>query len=441
MDLRRWRAFFAHLRRRFVEDECPESAATLSYTTLVAVVPLSAVALAVLSIFPVFDQLADGIKAFAFRSLVPAAGETIERYVSEFADQASRLSLAGVAFLVVTALLLIWQIEQVLNRIWRVRRPRPVVNRLVVYWAALTAGPPLIGASLALSSYLITLPLIEGATASVGGSRALLALLPFLFEVVAFTLAFVVLPNRAVPWRPAFAGGLTAAVLFEIAKKGFVVYVTHFPAYELLYGALAVVPIFLAWIYVSWLVILFGASFAAALASFRPRAQLEGWDERLDFVLLYRLVGHLWRAQRQGRPLAFGELRELEPAVIEMRLDRLLSDLERARLIRSEVDGEWLLARDPQEITLADLYRSANLALPSPDELPASADGWNDALRRVLETLAEPLADGLATPLKELYRQGSAEAPAAEQDPEPSRPTTPAGGDPAGGRRRATGSG
>ena len=303
MDLQRGRAFLTHLQRRFVEDECPQSAGILAYTTLVAVVPLTAVTLAVLSIFPVFDQLAAGLRDFAFRSLVPAAGETIEQNVSEFAAQAKNLSLAGVVFLVVTALLLIFQVEQVLDRIWRVRQPRRLISRLVVYWAALTAGPPLIGASLALSSYLITLPLIEGATASVGGSRALLALLPFLFEAVAFTLAYIVLPNRSVPWRPAVAGGLTAAVLFEIAKKGFALYVTRFPAYQLVYGALAAVPIFLAWIYLSWLVILFGASFAAALASFRPQAQLQGWDERLDFVLLYRLVGHFWRAQRQGRPL------------------------------------------------------------------------------------------------------------------------------------------
>lgn len=405
MVLRHALAFLAHLRRRFLEDECLPTAGILSYTTLIAVVPFSAVALAVLSVFPVFDRLAAGLKDFVFRSLVPAAGETIERNVSAFAEQASSLSLAGVIFLVVTALLLIAQVERVLNRIWRVRRHRTPASRLVIYWAALTAGPPLIGASLALSSYLISLPLIEGAAASVGGGRTLLALVPFLIEALAFTLAYVVLPNRAVPWRAALAGGVLAAVLFEGAKKGFAFYVTRFPAWELIYGALAAVPIFLAWIYLSWLVVLFGASFAAALDSFRPRAQLEGWSERLDFVLLYRLVGHLWRAQRQGRPASFAELRKLEPAVFEKRLDRLLGDLERAKLVRLESDGEWLLARDPQEITLADLYRSGTVVLPTPDELPEDGDGWNEALRQALEPLAAPVAESLATPLKELYRR------------------------------------
>lgn len=304
----------------------------------------------------------------------------------------------------VTALLLIAQIERVFNRIWRVRTPRTAAAKLLAYWAMLTAGPPLIGASLAVSSYLISLPFVEGAAESLGAGRLMLAFVPFAMAAVAFTLAYIVLPNRRVPWRPALAGGLLAAVLFEIAKKGFAYFVTRFPTYELLYGALAAIPIFLAWIYLSWLVVLIGASFAATLDSFRPRAQLDGWGERLDFVLLYRLVGHLWQAQKEGRSLGFRELREREPAVVEMRLDRLLRDLEEGRLVCRDDRGHWLLARDPGEITLQALYSCGSYPLPSAEELPAGGDRWDEALRRgALESLVDPIAEGLGRPLKELY--------------------------------------
>lgn len=378
----RGRLFFAHLWRRFFEDECLKTAVVLSYVTLLAIVPLSAVGLAVVSAFPVFDTLSTELQVFIFRNFVPTAGETVQRYVTEFAEHVSRLSVVGVAFLLLTSVYLVAQIEHEFNRIWRVREPRSLANRLVVYWATLTVGPFLVGGSVVASSYLVSLPLLASATDSLGGRRLLLELVLFAITALAFTLSYIVVPNTAVPRLAAVSGGVLAAMLFEITKWGFTLYVTGFPAYRVIYGALATIPIFLIWICLSWVVILLGASFTAALGSFRPEAQLRGWSERQELVLLYRLVGHLWQAQCAGEARSFRELRALEPAATETQLDRLLQTLEDAQLAGRQDSDRWLLVRDPAETTLFDLYRSGAFVLPLPAEVPRDGERWTGTLRR-----------------------------------------------------------
>lgn len=267
--LRELGAFCSHLRRRVVADNSLETASVLSFATLLAVVPLAAVVLAVLTALPVFERLATVLEEFVFRHFLPAAGEVVQHQINEFVERAWSLSLIGTAVVVATALLLVSQVEAALNRIWRVRQRRSPAARLAVYCAVLTLGPLLIGSSLALSTYLLSIPLVEDAVATVGAGRLLLELVPFAVTVLAFTLAYVGIPSCKVRWRAALAGGFAAAGLFEVAKRGFAVYLSRFGTYELIYGALAAVPIFLAWIYLSWMVILLGASFAASLEA-RP---------------------------------------------------------------------------------------------------------------------------------------------------------------------------
>jgi membrane protein len=403
--------FLSYLERRFVEDECLLWAGALSYSTLLAIVPLTAVVLAAFSAFPVFDTWFEQLQGFIFANFVPATGETVQQYVRQFVSQVSRLTAVGVAFLVVTSLLLVSEIERAFNQIWRVRQRPPLRSRLAIYWTALTVGPLLIGASLAISSYVVSLPLVQGAAAT-GAGHTLLALVPFAIELVAFTLAYVIVPSTSVRWLPAAAGGLLAAVLFEAAKAGFAYYVSSVPTYEIIYGALAAIPIFLVWIFLSWIVVLFGALFAAALQTFRIEAHLHAWARDQELQLTFRMIGHLWEAQQQGEGRSFHDLLRIEPAAKDAQLQRLLEGLGEKRLIRLSSNGEWLLARDPAQVTLLDLYRSGNFSLPLAERIVARSDGWNVAFRRVMGAVERPVAERLERPLKELYDESVGLQPA-----------------------------
>jgi membrane protein len=251
--------------RRFSEDRCSRVAGALSYTTLLALVPLTAVAIAVVSVFPVFRPVMDTVQEFVYGNFVPAAGAVVSKYLQQFALNAGKLTAWGLLFLVIAALMVMATIEYTFNDIWHVKQTRKRLHRFLAYWALLTLGPILIGVSLTITSYLVSLPLFSGNTV-LGGFRAFaLGMLPPLSEWLAFVLLYTVVPNHPVRLRHALVGGLFAMVLFEIAKRGFGYFVVTFPSYRLLYGALAALPIFLIWIYLSWVVTLLGAVLTAAL--------------------------------------------------------------------------------------------------------------------------------------------------------------------------------
>ncbi len=239
--------------------------AALAYTTLLAVVPLITVVFSALSLFPVFQEWSTTVEAFVFDNFVPASGEVINTYIQQFRGQVGKLTLFGLVTLLLTSLMLLSTIENALNKIWRVATGRSPGQRLLVYWTLLTLGPILVVASLAVSSYLLATELMSGVVESASGTRMLFKALPFLFEFCSFVLLYYVVPNREIRLAHAAFGAVVAVILFEIAKVGFTWYVTDFNSFEVIYGALGVIPVFLIWIYISWLVILAGARYAARL--------------------------------------------------------------------------------------------------------------------------------------------------------------------------------
>ena len=294
---RAWRAtayFYMLLRQGFLRHGGLQSAAALTYTTLLSLVPLMTVALAAFSAFPIADRVSLQVQDFLFANFVPASGEILQSYLQEFSDKASRLTGAGSAFLVVIALALMASVDRALNVIWEVRRTRRRINVFVVYWAVLSLGPLLIGASMLATSYLISLPVVSEAAASEVGLK-LLKLTPIATSALGFTLIYMLVPNRRVVLRHAALGGLLAALLFELAKRGFGWYLTNFATYEAVYGALATIPIFLVWIYLSWLVLLLGAEFTRTLAVFRRGGEGHG-GLPLGFSDAVRVLGLLWEA-------------------------------------------------------------------------------------------------------------------------------------------------
>jgi len=255
--------------QRFHEDRCTRVAGALAFTTVLALVPLTAVALAVFSIFPAFQAWMAVAQEFVYANFVPAFGEVVRTNLQQFALKAGRLTAAGVVLLAATAILLMGTIEQAFNDIWRVQRARRPLQRFVIYWAILTLGPLLIGLSLSLTSSLFT-----GAPLAAQGPlqvlrRAVLEVLPFALQFSAFFLLYSVVPNVAVRWRHALIGALFAAVLFEMAQRAFAWFVFGVASYQAVYGAIAALPVFLIWIYLSWIVILLGAVLTAAMPGWR----------------------------------------------------------------------------------------------------------------------------------------------------------------------------
>jgi len=279
--LSRLSRFTRLVAKRFAEDRCSRVAGALSYATLFALVPLSAVLVAVVSVFPVFRGLIDRVQTFVYQNFMPATGEVVSQYLAQFAKNAGKLTVWGLLFVFLAALMVLATIERTFNDIWHVRSTRKRVHSFLAYWATITAGPILIGVSLYVTSYIVSLPLMARGE-MLGGFRTLLlySLAPTA-EWLAFLLLYTVVPNYPVRARDAAIGGAVAMVLFEVAKRGFALFVVSFPTYRLLYGALAALPIFLLWLYISWVVILLGAVIAAVLPEWRMGTAPEvssGWQ-------------------------------------------------------------------------------------------------------------------------------------------------------------------
>lgn len=258
-------AFLRYILRRWTDDRCPQIAGSLAFTTLLALVPIFAIAVSLLSRAPFFDEVMVQIKIFLLLNLMPdIAGRIITVYMAEFSANAARLTVLGVAILFVTAVALMLTIDRSINAIWRTRRMRPAWISIVAYVALLTVGPVLIGASVSITTYLMSMP-ARWANVPAPAHSFLLQAIPTAVSTVAFFLIYRLVPHRRVPWVHALTGGFLAALMFELAKEALGFYVTHVPTYSVVYGAFAAVPFFLLWVYVSWLIVLFGAEVAAAL--------------------------------------------------------------------------------------------------------------------------------------------------------------------------------
>src|SRR5438067_8318328 len=257
-------AFAMYSLRRFLADGCFSASGALSYTTLISLVPLAVIAFGTLSAFPIFAQVHDELVALAFRTLVPSIGEQAAWWFRAFADSAAQTTAIGIAGISATGILLLVTVEDQLNLIWRVTSPRPWVQRILAYWTLITLGPLLIGISVSLSTYF------ELAARQVGFGEEAVALVtsswlhglaravPALLEFVALTLLYCLIPNCAVRWRDAALGAMIAAAAIEILKVAFSIYI-GMSSYQTVYGALATIPIFLLWMYLSWMAVLLGA--------------------------------------------------------------------------------------------------------------------------------------------------------------------------------------
>lgn len=400
--------FAGGVARRFMADDCLRAASALSYTSILALVPLVAVLVTLAGVFPAASAMMERVEAFAFEHFLPDLGEQTVAQVKGFIGNAGQLGVLSALFLVVTAALTLSTIEHALNEIWRVAQPRPPLQKVITYWTMVTLGPLLFGASLSLSGYAFALGQrvgIDPARLPVG---SITVMLPWLLELVGFTLMYTVIPNRMVRFRHGLIGGLVATFAFEVLKKGFGIYVAGAVDYRTLYGALAAVPLFLVWMYLSWATALLGAEVAAFLPEWNAHRRGLGGAlgaPRRRLHLAVALLAELAMQARTGSSLTRKRLREVLPAAFT-ELEEVLDGLEQHRFIARR-NERWWLARDLSRATLGDLMQALGIGLPTefatdtaPDAPPA-ARRLDQRLRRLLDaeragaaiTLAELLAE------------------------------------------------
>jgi len=354
--LNKFLGFVRFVALRFLDDRCAQVAASLTFTTLLALVPLITVTVTVFAAFPIFSDLITQLKIFMLSNMVPeVAGKIITVYMEEFSSKAAKLTLLGIIGLTVTSLLLMNTIDRTFNYIWRVRKPRALLQRFLTYWTLLTIGPIVLGASLSLTYYLVRLSLGYVEHVPLLGPLGL-KVLPILLMSAAFALLYFTLPNRYVPLRHALLGGFFAGVTFELMKRVFAFYITNFPTYTLVYGTFAIFPIFLLWLYFSWLVILLGAVIAAAMSHWRAgtwqQSRLPGWH----FEAALRVLQELASAQSSGHSVTLAWLRNRVDLGLDD-MEEILDRLVQANIVRRSEKDAWLLSRAPQDISAAEVFR------------------------------------------------------------------------------------
>ncbi len=359
--------FIRYLFKQFLNNQGILNAAALTYTTLFAVVPLMTVSYAMLAAVPSFQGVGQELQGWVFDNFVPATGAVVQDYLNDFSSQARKLTAVGIGLLAVTSIMMMKNIEAAFNRIWRVSEPRKGLSSFLLYWAILSLGPILIGVGLVLTSYIASLPFITTATEAVGKGR-LLSLLPMFFSAAAFTLIYVAVPNCRVSFKSALLGGVVVALLFESAKRGFTAFVTQFPSYELIYGAFAAVPLFLLWIFISWVIILMGAELTRSITVYRPMADSAKVPHLYTVVaVLYRL----WQAQKEGVSLSDRSLLQDVESLDQNRWDTYQQLLLDGGVIKRSDQAEYLLSRSMSSISLYELNRM--LPWPTPEPIQASS--------------------------------------------------------------------
>ena len=359
-----WKSAAQLLRARFREDHLGLTASSLTFTTSIALVPFITVALAVFTAFPMFAKFQDVLQKWLVESLIPDnIARQVLGYLTQFAGKASKLGAAGLVILMSTALALIFTIDRTLNAIWRVPKPRPFAQRVLVYWAAITLGPLLLGGSLTLTSYALTAS--RGVVGVLpGGVGFALDLLQFALMAWGMSALYHYVPNTRVRWDHAWVGGVFVAAGFELAKKLLALYLAKVPTYSLVYGAFATLPILLIWIYVAWVIVLLGAVIAASLPNLQPAVRQRPRVPGLSFQLALEALQTLDRARGDAaRGLAVAQL-ALQLRVAVPRLEPVLATLRELDWVapleemQDSTEPRLVLLVDPDATPLAPLLQA-----------------------------------------------------------------------------------
>lgn len=389
--------FIVFVARHFLQDNCRQHAIVLTYTTLFAVVPIMTVTFTLLTAIPSLQHISGDIQNFVFKHFIPSSGAMVQEHLQQFSQQASHLTLVGIAMLFVTALLMLMAIEKAFNEIWRVQEARKGIVSFLRYWAVLSLGPLLLGAGFAISSYVASMNLVSSAAGLVSSVIPGIRLLTFSLTALAFTLLYVAVPNCKVPLKAGIIGGLFAAFLFELAKRGFGIFVSSFSSYTLVYGAFAALPVFLIWMYLSWSIVLLGVEVTRALAVYRDEQK----GKRHPVLAILDVLQLFWRRQKNGESVSdIDAMAVLGKQEVEAWFDfsRILQ--EQKIILRTE-SGGYALAQNLENVNFFDFYKKLPWPLPTPQDLVHlhGDDHWVQAIRPSLMKIHANMENELNIPL------------------------------------------
>ncbi len=390
---------------RFFADDCMRSAAALTYMSLFALVPLLTVMYAMISAIPTFQGVGEQIQSFLFENLVPETGAELEGYLSDFSRQARNLTGVGIGFLVVTAVLMLRNIENAFNVIWRARTNRGPVSSFLLYWAVLSLGPIFIGLALGISTYITSVAVFFEDMDLIGVGAASLKAAPVILSAAAFTLIYAAVPNYPVPIKHALIGGVITAIVFNVARSLFTKLVVG-SSITVIYGAFAAFPLFLLWIYVSWNIVLGGGIVVNSLSAYQSDAA----SRRTPLIKALAVLHLFWERQKSGSDLSEAQIlreanrdtRGLDSETWIKIRDVLLSN----RILRISENGRYLLARDLHDIYVWQIKEWVNREISLEDlDLEHEGNGWMGRALGMLANQREQQRDLLKLSLAELYSQ------------------------------------
>ncbi|MFK8011822.1 MAG: YihY family inner membrane protein [Marinicellaceae bacterium] len=354
-----FKRFVKEVSHQFVVNETSLSASSLAYTSMLSLVPFMAVMVTVFSVFPMFEDVSSQIQDFIFSNFVPTSGEVIQDYISGFVDKSRNLNVTMPLFVFVTSLMMMHTMEKALNRIWDTKPSGNIIKKVIMYWTVLTMGPLMVLGGLALTSLMFAYPGLAGIKVY------LLKFLPIMSSTIGFFLIYLIVPNRKVNWKSAIIGALIAAILFEFAKRGFAWYVTTFPSMTKIYGTLATIPIFLIWIFMSWNIILLGGTIAATLETDRWRGYVQNYSNNHRFLVVIDILYRLFNASKKGRTISLNEIFNCLKCVPDNVISKQLDWLQENNLIQVNQDGDYVLLRDLDSISIGKLYELGGFSLPT----------------------------------------------------------------------------
>ncbi len=397
-------AFLKYVAERFSQDRCLRMAAGLSYTSLLAIVPLTAIAFSMLAAFPVFSGVREVLQDAVFSNLLPQTADATQDYFNKFIQNTTTLSAVGIVALAATAVLLLGTIETDMNAIFRVARPRALVPRLLVFWALLTLGPLLLGASFSLSTYVFAATQWVGIDTNGGLIAFFGTFLPTIMIILMLAVFYVIIPNRPVSLSAGFSGALVAGIGFTILRKIFGWYIVTFPTYQNIYGALSVVPIFLIWMYLSWLLVLIGAVLTASVSEWQSaggKPMLGSSGSGLRLVVAVQVLAVLYQASRDGTGAIHRSRILRTTGGGGEAVDNILTQLRGAQYVERTATNRWILARDTETVTLFELYKTLGLGFTE-SRLLRGNEPWRQKLSKRINALSDASKDVLGISLKEI---------------------------------------
>jgi Predicted membrane protein len=405
--------FLKHLWRRYNRDGCRESAAALTYVSLFALVPMMTLVFSIFSMIPAFQELGDQVNNIIFRNFIPESGTEIQSYLMDFSNQARKLSAVGVLILIVTSYLLLANIEKTFNDIWDTPGNRKGLTSFLLYWGVLSFGPLLVGLGLAMHTYLLSLELVVDDTSSLGVSALFLNYLPWLMTWVAFTMLFIAMPNCKVVPRYAIVGGLATTIVFQLVKSGFGSIVAN-TSFHSVYGAFAILPLFLFWIYLCWMIVLGGAELVRSLETFKTAYR----GRRLPNLTAVVLVcWQCWDKQQKGQSINDRDM--ILAGVDQQHWLKLRETLIQYNYLEVTRHNHYILTRDISKITLWQLI---NLFGENFTRLPPRGSSrhlaeypWASRLETLAKTAQEDCSNLFSVTLSELFKNFPKDVPQLDQ--------------------------